>query len=224
MTEISGSKLTEIGFQKYEIAGGLARETRDVLAGRRAILDPKIKPADESEIDHHVLTMIAVYRPDLPRGNAEMMIKAYRLGLKGMPEWAVKLAYERVMAGEDARADKRFAPTPPEFSDMVRTIFAPVKAEHLHLHRILTAKAYVEPTEEERARVAARLKQVVAGMAARAEQDERAEKEAQFRKREAIEEAARQAAATAAARQEPISPSSPEAERSSSPETHSESE
>lgn len=225
LTQTLGSKLTEVSFQKFELSVAPTQEQRRALQARRLELEKALdKPATKLERDEFVTKMIAAFRLDLPDEDAEGFALNYIEALEGMPVWAVEKGFKIVMRGADGRANLNYIPTPPEFTATVAKLVNPLRAERLTIHRILEADVYTEPTEEERARVKERLSKMVAGMAARAEADERAEKEAEFRKREAIEEAARQAAASAAARQSGVSPSSQQAERSSSPETHSASE
>lgn len=227
MTQTIGGRVTEISFQKLELAAEHAPtpEMRRALQARRLELERALdRPATLLERDEFVTRMIIAFRADLPEDDTEGWTKNYIEALEGFPQWAIEKAYKIVMRGDDKRANNGFMPTPPEFTSLVAGLVQPLREQRRTIHRILEAKVFVPPTPEERARVAERLKQVVAGMTARAEQDERAEKEAEFRKREAIEEAAKRAAASASARQSGLSPSSPEAERSSSPETHSGSE
>lgn len=226
MTQSIGARLSEVTFRKLELATEHAPTPaqRKMLETRRAELNHALDaPATKLEREKIILEMIMAFRIDM-QDDVDAWALNYIEALDGMPLWAIDKARRIVMRGGDERKNMSFMPTPPEFVRTVEGLVTPLRQERHTIHRILIAEVFTPPTEEERARVAARVKAVVSGMAARAEEQDRTEKEAEFRKREAIEEAARQAAASAAARQSDLSPSSPEAVRSSSPETHSASE
>lgn len=217
----------EVNFRTFELPEqfALTQADRAALLERRSQIDKSLDiRSTYKDRMASLYQMILAFRPDLGVGDVEMWALNYIEALEGCPKWAIDQGRQLVMRGQDGREKVGFMPTPPEFARTVQKIIDPRLKERRTIHRLLAAKTYHEPTLEERERVARRLKALVSGMAARAEEEDRAEKEAEFRKREAIEEAARQAAASAAARQSDISPSSPQAERSSFPETHSASE
>jgi hypothetical protein len=81
-----------------------------------------------------------------------MRIEAYFDALGAAPAWAVREARLQIIRG-DTDLDRRFAPTPPQLADIVKTILRPFRDDLALLESLGEIEPNVEPRPEERVRV-----------------------------------------------------------------------
>lgn len=91
-------------------------------------------------------------------GDVDMATRAdaYFEALDNCPAWAIQQARLKVVRGEVGSLDTRFAPTPPQFAELVRSLTQPLRDDLVALERLSAAVVEHVPTPEERARVAAK--------------------------------------------------------------------
>lgn len=85
--------------------------------------------------------------------SSDLRMEAYFEALSGLPAWAVREARARIIRGE-TMLDTRFAPTPPQFADLVRLVVKPIKRDLRELVDIARADIeFKEPSKPEHERV-----------------------------------------------------------------------
>jgi hypothetical protein len=141
---MSGMEPTEQ--ERAQIPGLLSTLKRQLSAG----------PSDRQGIAAELANMFAAFpaqdQSDTP---AALRIGAYFDALSDAPVWAIRQARLKVISGEYVGSlDSRFAPTPPQFAGIVRSILKPLRDDLADLEKISAAVADHVPSAEERARVA----------------------------------------------------------------------
>lgn len=126
-----------------------------------------MRPAPQDEISTWIRRLLAGWS-GISRSREEANDEAllYSVLLDGSPIWAVKKAVLAYLKGTVAREDNRFAPTPPEFCKIVRGYTEEFSIEIAKIGKILDAKVYAEPTNEQKARVNAFMTEQVEGLKA----------------------------------------------------------
>lgn len=143
-------------------------------AGSRLAISDRYAPSAEQRAlltSRRDALIVATGRADPVR--IKQMVAALRLGLKAQatteagaaaalelniralahfPEWTVSEACRRFNNGE--AGEGTFVPTPAELANECRALLAPVHDELTKLRRVLDAEVYVEPTAEQRGRIA----------------------------------------------------------------------
>lgn len=85
-------------------------------------------------------------------GPADLRMEGYFVGLTGLPLFAIRAAREKIIAGE-TNLDSRFAPTPPQFAVLARSMLAPLQRDLSDLHSIADRAEMPEPVASEQARI-----------------------------------------------------------------------
>lgn len=83
-----------------------------------------------------------------------LRMEGYFEALAGLPLWAIRQAREKIMRGETS-LDTRFAPNPPQFAVVVRSLTMAVERDLGELERILARVEEPELSDGERNRVRA---------------------------------------------------------------------
>lgn len=97
---------------------------------------------------------------DMDAGQARAVAKGFLLALEGVPAFALEEAVSRVLRGR-AGINPGFMPTAPQLRQIVDDVSRPARWHLVQLQRLLAAPIEKAVTEEERARVTARFKQIV---------------------------------------------------------------
>lgn len=142
----------------YEISDACApsAEARGALQGRADHLASGLTAAEPEAISRCITSLGVVLPSRSTNAEAAKMELALTVeALKAFPEWAVANVCRRYLDGR--LGNGRYAPTPPELAKACRELIAPFQAEAAKIQRILNAQVYREPTEEERARVQAKV-------------------------------------------------------------------
>jgi len=109
---------------------------------------PQIIPASSVEAKGALKALFEAFPAD--RGEGTLAVGTYFIAIEGYSLKAIEAAVKRIIRGEISDIDKRFLPTPAQFSNVVaycEKLYAPVEKRIA-----LPAPGDVEPTEEEWAR------------------------------------------------------------------------
>jgi hypothetical protein len=146
--------LTVVG-GKPALMGGLIISPK----GRRGLVDSAStlrqrltaglgeRPAVAAELAKLVM---ALPKQD-PGVGVPIVAEAYLDAMGDAPAWAVRAARLRFMRGEALGLNQSFAPTPPQFANLVRSILAPLRKDLADLESLASIDA--EPEAAEKARV-----------------------------------------------------------------------
>lgn len=120
-------------------------QQRTVLKARAEQLKAALAPSVDAQATKAMLAMLA----SMPaQGGDQETVKlrgeAYRYALDDMPAWAIERMAKKVIRGE-SKADRRFAPTPPEFREIVSDSLAEIRNELALIEDILRAKVIPAP-------------------------------------------------------------------------------
>jgi hypothetical protein len=184
---------------------------RDAVMDRIGQLDRALYRADggrertAAEDDAlRVKTMLAALLGGMSTMGASADAAKLKVGLcvsalRPFPMWVIERACAlirdgetgSVLGGKDLGIRRGYPPEAPQLAELCRHIVAPVQQERASLHRLLSAKVYKEPTEEDLARrdevIAAGLAKIKRSNDMRAPEWDRQAKEREFRKSEAGE-------------------------------------
>ena len=112
------------------------------------MIQPQITPASSVEAKGALKALFEAFPAD--RGEGTLAVGTYFIAIEGYSLKAIEAAVKRIIRGEISDIDKRFLPTPAQFSNVVaycEKLYAPVEKRIA-----LPAPGDIEPTEEEWAR------------------------------------------------------------------------
>ena len=157
-------------------------EERGLLAARRQELITALKNHDKKEIGSAVGEMLLSYdvgRQKYTPQEMKVTVAAYLHNLQGVPTWAVVMACERIKMGTAPGISHTHVPTAIELRVLAVSIAEPFAAELSNIGKVLAAKKWIEPPNEEmRARVLPRLQKLAEQM----KMDRRIERDAKMAK------------------------------------------
>lgn len=130
-----------------------------------------LKPVESAEARKVVKALVGTLIGSYPQAqrvskdDADGALEVYINALIDLPLWAVKAACEGWIRGE-GDGNSAFPPSASEIRVLASRKQIPFRQEFEKIRRILEAKVRKEPTAEERARAAARIDDVLKGLAA----------------------------------------------------------
>lgn len=113
-------------------------------------------PGERSSIGIELAKLVSAFpTQDQSDASASLRVEAYFDALGSAPVWAVREARLKIIRGdaldENGKAlDKRFAPTPPQFAELVRLELRPFRGDLEDLVALAAVEPYFEPTATER--------------------------------------------------------------------------
>lgn len=156
-------------FHRYALSAACepSAEQKDLLLARRQEIDAGLDGCDELTIREHV-GILRSSMATAPLGEEAMKLakRGFILVLGKYPTWAVVEAAMRFLDGR--AGNKTYAPTAAEMAEVCRGLISQDLAERARINAILDAEVYHQPSEEDRAAIAARHAEFVAQTAARA--------------------------------------------------------
>lgn len=137
--------------------------SRQLLSVRVNALLASFKDHDRREIAIAVMEMLASYdvaqSKQLTAAERKAAVTVYVRELQGVPTWAILEACNKIRLGTASEISHTYKPTPIQLRVLAVEIASPWKREALQIGEILTAEKYQEgPSEEERGRVAVKMR------------------------------------------------------------------
>lgn len=133
-----------------------------MLERRRADLAGLLRPAmhsrdDQIRVGAAVAEMLDGFT-SLRNIDRRGLVAGFVTDLQSLPVWAIENACGKVRRAEVPGMSLAFAPSTPEMFGLARAEIGPLKAEEAQINGTLRLVAYKGPTDEERARLAERFK------------------------------------------------------------------
>lgn len=97
-------------------------------------------------------------------GDAKARAAAYAIALRDVPWWAIANACEDYICGRVPGDKREYMPTSAQLADRARHHMTILRADQYRARQLLKAKPVRVVSEEERARVMARMAKLVAGL------------------------------------------------------------
>lgn len=146
---------------KIPKAFALTTEQRATVTEMSSRLAQHLAPASPADIGA-VLALLQCAFPAaaMDAVTARAHVRAYALALEGVPAFALDEAARRILRGE-AGLKHAFMPTPPQLRDTANEASRPARWHAVQLRRLLDAEVEREVSEEERARVVARFREIL---------------------------------------------------------------
>lgn len=146
---------------KIPEAFALTAERRASVVEMSSRLAGQLAPASPADIGAALaLLQCAFPAAAMDPVAAKANVRAYALALEGVPAFALDEAARRILRGE-AGLKHAFMPTPPQLRDIANEVSRPARWHAVQLRRLLDAEIERQVSDEERARVAARFRELL---------------------------------------------------------------
>ncbi len=150
---------------KVTLPGALALSTDQHREVRQRMVwcEQALQPAEAGEIGAVVAGLLIVFpSAQLSETTARVRARAYHTALEDIPGWALAAAANKWLRGQVEGGNPDFAPSPPRLRQMAELEVNAVRGHLVNLRRLAAAEVERDIPEDERARVAARFKSLLA--------------------------------------------------------------
>jgi hypothetical protein len=164
------------------IRGGLPSvEQRRTMQARHEDVARALRPVRMNEQDRRkagaaIASMLSAWI-FAGRGDPKETVAAFSAHLADLPLFAIENACRQVASGYVAGLSPDFPPSAARLHQLAMEACAALKQEMAQIHEVLTAKAYHEPTPDERERIGAGFQQLASDLAETDDAQRRAQRE-----------------------------------------------
>lgn len=138
---------------------------RQAIEARALDLDARDQPATEREIGAWVARLFAgLGHAKADVDEAQRKLETYIAVLRGAPLWALREAVLGFLRGSVPGQGREFAPPTAALQAEIVRLTLPFRQERAKIRAVLAADVYREPTDEEKARVHERMRQIMADL------------------------------------------------------------
>lgn len=128
---------------------------RAALERRCADLEAMGAPGPEAKIAKSVSGLLAFYATGRTGdASVDVKLRGFMVAVDDLPAWAVAEAIRRWFRGDCGQHNYEFAPAPATLRQIATDVSRIARGQLVLFRRILNARPDIEPTDEERGRVA----------------------------------------------------------------------